>query len=57
MSHFAGEALYVLEITGPTSAALRFLLVASAAALDVALNQHDMGWVGLRGIDLTDFIL
>jgi uncharacterized protein YxjI len=47
---------YVLEITGPTSAALRFLLVASAAALDVALKQDDVGGWGFGGIDLTDLI-
>jgi len=47
---------YVLEITGPTSADLRFLLVASAAALDTALKQDDSGGWGFGGIDLTDLI-
>jgi uncharacterized protein YxjI len=47
---------YVLEITGPTSPDLRFLLVASAAALDTALKQDDTGGWGFGGIDLTDLI-
>jgi uncharacterized protein YxjI len=47
---------YVLEITGPTSPELRFLLVASAAALDIALKQDDTGGWGFGGIDLTDLI-
>src|SRR6476661_5846293 len=47
---------YVLEITGPTSPDLRFLLVASAAALDTALKQDDSGGWGFGGIDLTDLI-
>jgi uncharacterized protein YxjI len=47
---------YVLEITGPTSPDLRFLLVASGAALDTALKQDDSGGWGFGGIDLTDLI-
>ena len=47
---------YVLEITGPTAPDLRFLLVASAAALDTALKQDDSGGWGFGGIDLTDLI-
>ena len=47
---------YVLEVTGPTSPDLRFLLVASAAALDTALKQDDTGGWGFGGIDLTDLI-
>ena len=47
---------YVLEITGPTSPDVRFLLVASAAALDTALKQDDSGGWGFGGIDLTDLI-
>jgi uncharacterized protein YxjI len=47
---------YVLEITGPTSADLPFLLVASAAALDIALKQDDVGGWGFGGLDLTDLI-
>jgi uncharacterized protein YxjI len=43
---------YVLEITGPTSSDLRFLLVASAAALDTALKQDDVGGWGFGGLDL-----
>jgi len=35
---------------------LRFLLVASAAALDTALKQDDSGGWGFGGIDLTDLI-
>jgi uncharacterized protein YxjI len=47
---------YVLQITGPTSPELRFVLVASAAALDTALKQDDSGGWGFGGIDLTDLI-
>lgn len=47
---------YVLEITGPTSPDLRFLIVASAAALDTALKQDDTGGWGFGGFDLTDLI-
>jgi uncharacterized protein YxjI len=47
---------YVLEITGATTPDLRFLLVASAAALDTALKQDDSGGWGFGGIDLTDLI-
>ena len=47
---------YVLEVTGPTTPDLRFLLVASAAALDTALKQDDAGGWGFGGIDLTDLI-
>ena len=47
---------YVLEITGPTSPELRFLLVASAAALDIALKQDDTGGWGFGGLDLGDLI-
>jgi len=35
---------------------MRFLLVASAAALDTALKQDDSGGWGFGGIDLTDLI-
>jgi uncharacterized protein YxjI len=47
---------YILEITGPMSDDLRFLVVASAAALDIALKQDDTGGWGFGGIDLTDLI-
>jgi uncharacterized protein YxjI len=47
---------YVLEVTGTTSPDLRFLLVASAAALDTALKQDDSGGWGFGGLDLTDLI-
>jgi uncharacterized protein YxjI len=47
---------YVLDITGPTSPALRFVLVASAAAIDTALKQDDTGGFGFGGIDLTDIV-
>jgi uncharacterized protein YxjI len=47
---------YILQITGPTSPELRFLLVASAAALDIALKQDDTGGWGFGGFDLTDLI-
>ena len=47
---------YILQITGPTSPELRFLLVASAAALDIALKQGDTGGWGFGGLDLGDLI-
>jgi uncharacterized protein YxjI len=47
---------YVLEITAPMKDDIRFLVVASAAALDVALKQDDTGGWGFGGIDLTDLI-
>jgi uncharacterized protein YxjI len=47
---------YILQITGPTSPKLRFLLVSSAAALDIALKQDDTGGWGFGGLDLGDLI-
>ena len=47
---------YILQITGPTSPELRFLLVSSAAALDIALKQDDTGGWGFGGLDLGDLI-
>src|SRR4249920_172987 len=47
---------YILQITGPTSPELRFLLVPSAAALDIALKQDDTGGWGFGGLDLGDLI-
>ena len=44
---------YVLQITGAPSPDLRFLLVGSAAAVDVALKQDDTGGWGFGGIDLS----
>jgi uncharacterized protein YxjI len=47
---------YALDVTGPTSPELRFVLVASAAAIDTALKQDDTGGFGFGGIDLGDFV-
>jgi uncharacterized protein YxjI len=47
---------YVLDITGPASPELRFVLVASAVAVDTALKQDDTGGFGFGGFDLTDLI-
>ena len=47
---------YILQITGPTPPELRFQLVASAAALDIALKQDDTGGLGFGGLDLGDLI-
>jgi uncharacterized protein YxjI len=44
---------YVLQIVGAPSPDLRFLLVGSAAAVDVALKQDDTGGWGFGGIDLS----
>ena len=53
---FTTADLYIMQITGPTPPELRFLLVSSAAALDIALKQDDTGGWGFGGLDLGDLI-